>query len=264
VEAFDGEAALPAGVRAIPLLTPGRASEAAFFHPPTGSLVLGDAVVGAPAGQLGLRGSTELGPAARALRPLLAGLRMARLLVGEGQSILSASARAIQDLLYRHDLMAFLLHQEDLQWREPRTGGRRYSIRSAECSRLLGLTAIDFEMSGIAPGCENYPLHRHEGTEELFIVLEGEGEVRTEHGAFAIRAGDLLGFPPRYEVAHAIRNTGASELRLLSFGARAEQLTGCDYPDSGQRAEGTSYGKSRRFFLPARVNVGYWEGVQTE
>ena len=118
VEAFDGEASLPAGVRAIPLRTPGRASEVAYFHPPTGSLVLGDAVVGAPAGQLSLRGSTELGPAARALRPLLAvprPYRMARLLVGEGQSILGEPARAIQDLLYRHDPMACLLRQEDLQ-----------------------------------------------------------------------------------------------------------------------------------------------------
>ena len=37
-----------------------------------------------------------------------------------------------------------------------------------------------------------------------------------------------------------------------------------DYPETGQRAESTAYGKRRRFFLPERVDVGYWEGTPTE
>ena len=119
-------------------------------------------------------------------------------------------------------------------------------------------------MSVVPPGCENFPLHRHDGSEELYVILEGEGEVRTEQGAFPFGTGDVLGFPPRYQIAHALRNTGAGDLRFLSFAAPAERLGMNDYPEFGQRSETTSYGKRHRFFLPQRVDVGYWEGTPTE
>jgi uncharacterized cupin superfamily protein len=172
---------------------------------------------------------------------------------------------ALQDLVYRHDPAAFLLRPEEAHWSAPRGAGRRYRLRSAEGSRLLGLTAIDFEWSAVAPGCENYPLHRHDGVEEVFVVLEGEGELRTERGTVPIRAGDVLGFPPRHQVAHAIRNTGPGELRFLAVGSPgAERLDMTDYPESGQHSETAAFGKRRRFFLPDRVQVGYWEGVATD
>jgi uncharacterized cupin superfamily protein len=274
-EPLDAPAALPAGVERVTLpgqAIPGEAAAqgVAFFQPQSGMLVVGPAVVGVPAGQLSLAdhgdrdtNAESRARAARGLRALLACRRASYLLLAEGHSPLKDPARAIQDLIYQHDPAAFLLRPDELAWDAPRATGRRYSIRSAEYSRLLGLTTLDFELSEIAPGCENYPLHRHDGTEELFIVLEGEGEVRTEQGTVQIRAGDVLGFPPRYRVAHAIRNTGERAMRLLSFGAPAERLDMIDYPESGQRAE-SFHGRGRRFFLPERVNVGYWENTPTD
>ena len=243
--------------------------EAALFHPPSRTLVVGSVLVGVPAGQLRLAPAasaddTAAARAARGLRALLA-FRSARLLLGEGGSLLHEPVRALQDLVYRHDPAACLLRPEEAPWQAPRVAGARYSLRSAEGARLLGLTAIDFEWSAIAPGCENVPLHRHDGSEEVFVVLAGEGELRTEADVIPIRAGDVLGFPPRYQVAHAIRNTGAAELRLLAIGSPgAERLEMIDYPASGQRAEFATFGKQRRFFLPERLNVGYWEGTPTD
>jgi uncharacterized cupin superfamily protein len=184
--------------------------------------------------------------------------------VSEGDSILHQPARALQDLVYRHDPAAFLLRSDELCWREPFRGGRRYGQDAAECARLIGLTGHNFDVCAIPPGRENYPLHRHDGNEELYVVLEGQGEVRTEQGTFAVGAGDIVGFPPRYQVAHVLRNIGEGELRFLSFSNPAETLDMGDYPESGQRVEGTPYGKVRRFFLPNRTNVGYWEGTPND
>jgi uncharacterized cupin superfamily protein len=263
VRPIEGATALPAGLLPIPVPEQSARGETAFFHRPSTSLVVGAAVVGAPVGQLSLPPAQRGDGAARALRVLLA-RPMQRLLVAEGASIVREPARALQDLVYRHDPAAFLLRQDELCWREPFQGGRRYRQDAAECAGLIGLTGHNFDLCSIPPGKENFPLHRHDGNEELYYVVEGQGEVRTEQGTFAIATGDVLGFPPRYQVAHAIRNTGDTDLRFLSFSDPAERLGMNDYPESGQRSESTAYGKRRRFFLPERVNVGYWEGTPND
>jgi uncharacterized cupin superfamily protein len=269
IRPFDAGAALPSGIHAVDVPGAPPPGEVALFHPPSRTLVVGSVLVGVPAGQLRLASAASgngatAARAARGLRALLA-FRSARLLLGEGDSLLHEPVRALQDLVYRHDPAACLLRPEEAYWQGPRVAGTRYSLRSAEGARLLGLTAIDFEWSAIAPGCQNYPLHRHDGSEEVFVVLAGEGELRTETDVFPIRVGDVLGFPPRYQVAHSIRNTGTAELRLLAIGSPgAERLEMIDYPASGQRAESAAFGKQRRFFLPERVNVGYWEGTPTD
>lgn len=266
VRPIEDEAALPGGLVAIPVRDQQGPGETAFFHGGSQTLVVGAAVAGTPAGQLSLPPAIQAPDAARtarALRVLLA-RPMRRLLVSDGGSILHEPARALQDLVYRHDPAAFLLRPDELCWREPSGGGRRYRQDSAECAGLLGLTGHNFDVCAIPPGAENYPLHRHDGNEELYVVLEGQGEVRTEQGTFAVGAGDIVGFPPRYQVAHALRNTGKGALRFLSFSGPAERLEMVDYPESGQRYEGAPYAKRRRFFLPDRVNVGYWEGTPND
>jgi uncharacterized cupin superfamily protein len=263
------EATLPPGLVAIPVPEQPTTGETAYFHRGSSSLVIGPAIVGAPAGQLSLAAATAgqeaalVARAARGLRALLA-RPFQRLLVAEGTSLLREPTPALQDLLYRHDPAASLLRPDELCWREPFEGGRRYRLEWADCSRLLGLTAHDFDLCSIPPGQANCPLHRHDGSEELYYIVAGQGEVRTERGSFAVTPGDIVGFPPRYQVAHVLRNTGESDLRYLSFAAPAERLGMIDCPESGQRAEFAAFGKHRRFFLPERVNVGYWEGTPNE
>jgi uncharacterized cupin superfamily protein len=266
-EPFDAGSALPAGLMpvAIPDGAPG--GQVALYQATSQTLVAGDAVVGAPAGQLSLPeldGSADHASSARGLRALLTQPQVQRLLVASGTSILRDPVRAIQDLIYRHDPASFMMRLEEAQWNAWREGGTKFGVRNALVSRLVGLEILDFDLTEIPPGRQNYPLHRHDGKEELFIVLEGQGEVRTEAGTFAIEPGLVLAFPPRYQIAHVIQNTGQEPLRFLSFAAQAEHLDTVDYPDTGQHAEGTRFGKRRRFFLPERTNVGYWEGTQTE
>jgi uncharacterized cupin superfamily protein len=245
------------------------AEDVALYHEETATLILGSAVIGAPAGALSLLhpdDPTAAARAARALRGLLA-WPVRRLLVGTGTSLLHQPERALQDLAYRHDPAAFLLRQDELHWDPPAgvwTLGARFGARFAEYARLLGLQTIDFDLAEVPQGRQSGQLHRHDGEEEVFVVVAGRGEVVTEHGAFAIAAGDVLGFPPRYQVAHAFRSTGDEPLRYLAFAAPAETLEMVDYPETGVRMERTPFGKRYRFVLPTDRHVPYWGGVRTD
>lgn len=56
-------------------------------------------------------------------------------------------------------------------------------------------------------------LHRHGRTEELYHVLDGQGEMTLGERRFAVGAGDTVIIPPG--TAHAIENTGGVMLRFL-------------------------------------------------
>lgn len=56
------------------------------------------------------------------------------------------------------------------------------------------------------------PWHTH-ATEEVIVVLSGEGECRTENATETYSAGDVLIFPAGMK--HAIRNSGNALLRQL-------------------------------------------------
>ena len=235
---------------------------------------------------------------ARALRGVLARY-VRRVLVARGTSVLQNGDRALHDLVYRHDPAAFLLRRAELRWDPPLAGalwslGNRFAARFAECAGPLGLKTLEFDIAEVPPGKQSGQLHRHDGEEECFIILSGKGEVLTSVAALnglqptlptqalAIEAGEVLGpplpppnalrsryagarlFPPRYQVAHAFRNTGAEPLRYLAFGAPAETLDMVDYLETGVRMERTPYGKRARFTLPEERAIPYWDHVRTE
>ena len=69
----------------------------------------------------------------------------------------------------------------------------------------------------LEPG-EAPPLHRHPDTEQIFYILEGEGELRIgaeggEH--LRIKPGDVVRIPP--DTLHMISNDGITPVRYLSI-----------------------------------------------
>lgn len=64
----------------------------------------------------------------------------------------------------------------------------------------------------VMPG-ERTALHRHERTEELYHILEGEGWMTLDARSFAVAAGDTVCIRPA--TPHCIANAGAAPLRLL-------------------------------------------------
>ena len=78
----------------------------------------------------------------------------------------------------------------------------------------------------------------------MFLIIEGEGELRFGDKRYPIRKHDVIACPTGGpEVAHQIINTGTTTMRYLALSTLSE-VDACEYPDSqkvlvvtGQRAD---------------------------
>ncbi|MGH8183375.1 MAG: cupin domain-containing protein [Rhodanobacteraceae bacterium] len=145
--------------------------------------------------------------------------------------------------------------------------GERFGGRRAELGRVLGARKLGYNITAIAPGQRAYPRHNHHVNEEMFLVLEGSGEVRIGDETFPVRAGDVIACPPGGpESAHQLRNTGNAELKVLAV-STAESPEICDYPDSGKFGVLAFFGvgqdgRPQMFAHVGRAgeSLDYWEG----
>jgi len=136
--------------------------------------------------------------------------------------------------------------------REGATIGRR--IR--DLARAAGSRRTGLRYSEVSPGKLGSPPHCHSTEEEIFVVLDGEGQLLlwepegvVEH---PVREGSVVCRPPGTGVAHAFR-AGDRGLGLLLYGTR-DPSDLCFYPRSGKVL-------FRGLGLAGRIErVDYWEG----
>ena len=264
-EVKDGQA-LPGGL--VPSRLPN--GQVVFLHRRGRAWLVGDAVVGEPAGGLSLPSTmgdeAARARAARALRGLLNEL-FGCVLLARGMPVLREATEAIQDLVFAHDPEACLLRQSEITFLPGLQHGETYGRSNAEYARLLGLHTLDFALEEALPGRRSTAVHRHDGDEECFLIVSGEGEVHilrpgeSELRCIPVRAGDVVAFPPRYQIAHSFKCTGSEPLRFFAFGAPGKEHVGVvDYPLSGKRLTmAWPPGKMARYFLPERKDVPYFE-----
>src|SRR5262245_55039827 len=89
--------------------------------------------------------------------------------------------------------------------------GPKARVRNFIANARLGTKATTVQDNVISPGVV-VPWHTH-GTEEVIVVLSGEGECRTENGTQPYSAGDVLILPAG--VKHSLRNSGTVLLQQL-------------------------------------------------
>ena len=75
------------------------------------------------------------------------------------------------------------------------------------CIRLQSLAE-----ARLAPGAATTP-HYHKKTEEIYFILQGQGEMQLDGQRRRVRPGDAIAIPPGS--VHTIRNTGSEVLRFL-------------------------------------------------
>src|ERR1700712_3192008 len=98
-----------------------------------------------------------------------------------------------------------------------------YTSSRARFSSQIGARALGYNLTVLPPGKAQCPFHSHRGEEEMFFILEGEGELRFGDRRYPIRAHDVIACPTGGpEVAHQIINTGTMAMRYLSVSNRVE------------------------------------------
>ena len=107
-----------------------------------------------------------------------------------------------------------------------------YTSSRGPVSDLIGARKLGYNLTLLPPGKVQCPFHNHHGEEEMFLILEGEGELRFGDNRFPIRKHDVIACPPGGpEVAHQIINTGTTTIRYLALSTLVD-VEACEYPDS--------------------------------
>ena len=138
----------------------------------------------------------------------------------------------------------------------------------APIGALIGAQKLGYNLTVLPPGKAAFPAHNHYGNEEMFFIIEGEGELRIGEQRFPLRRGDVVACPPGgVETAHQIRNTASEgELRYLAVStAISPDLV--EYPDSAKIGASHVLGRDAQG-LPQMVrimnrqtdNLDYWDG----
>ena len=113
------------------------------------------------------------------------------------------------------------------------------------------------------PGRSGCPFHNHHCEDELFVILEGEGEYRLGDTRHKVGAGDVLGAPAGGpDTAHQLFNTGSGPLRYFVVSSMANTDI-VEYPDSGKvqaRTKRHGDGSSFRIMHRATPSLDYWDG----
>lgn len=143
----------------------------------------------------------------------------------------------------------------------PADTARRIDGRVAQLREALGLRHLGVSLTVVPPGRQAYPFHGHRHNDELFLILDGSGALRTADGHRPVRAGDLVACPSGGpESAHALVNTGDTELRYLAISSQHTPEV-CDYPDSGKVGVFDSHGDAFWYLITRESQqADYWDG----
>jgi uncharacterized cupin superfamily protein len=141
-----------------------------------------------------------------------------------------------------------------------------YTSRRALFSARIGARKLGYNLTELPPGKSQCPFHSHREEEEMFLILEGEGELRFGEQRFRLRRFDVVACPTGgAEVAHQIINTGPTTMRYLSL-STVSATEVCEYPDSGKIGVfASSSGRSgMRKLFRTETGVDYYDRESTE
>jgi len=141
-----------------------------------------------------------------------------------------------------------------------------YTSKRALFSASIGASKLGYNLTELPPGKAQCPFHSHRDEEEMFLILEGEGELRFGEKKYKLKKLDVVACPTGgAEVAHQIINTGSTPLRYLSLSTMSTTEV-CEYPDSNKIGvfARTSPTSGLRKMFRAEAGVEYYDGESLE
>ena len=124
-----------------------------------------------------------------------------------------------------------IMNLDEVQCKDVEDNGY-YTSSRGQISDHIGAKKLGYNLTVLPPGKAQCPFHNHHGEEEMFFILEGQGELRFGQERYPIRAHDVIACPTGgAEVAHQIINTGTQTMRYLAL-SNLVDLEACEYPDS--------------------------------
>jgi len=253
----DGETVVP-GMVAIGLPGAKTAGECALYLREFACAIVGDAVLGAPAGALSLLPEAKLADRARLLHSLrsLWALRLKTLLTGDGEPLFGGADAALGDLLGRElGAEAFRMNADEARWIVDETDPVIYRAAAAEIGLLIGARKLGYRLAEVGPGQWFCPFHWHAEEEEFFYVLEGTPTVRLHDGELQCRPGDFIALPTGERGAHQVGNRSDRPARLLLLGMETANEVAY-YPDSRK------VGIHRGLLLRTEPALDYYDGEE--
>lgn len=82
-----------------------------------------------------------------------------------------------------------------------------------------GSELLELYVNVLEPGSGPGPYHYHSNADNIYVVLDGEGEVTVDGTRIPVAQGDALALSPGER--HDIENTGPAQLRVLEIKAPA-------------------------------------------
>jgi uncharacterized cupin superfamily protein len=159
-----------------------------------------------------------------------------------------------------------IMNLSEIEFRD-QGNGERFQARLGTIGAKIGAQKLGYNVTVVPPGKRAFPFHNHRFNEEMFFILEGEGEVRIGGERYPIRAGDVIACPPGPD-AHQIINTSNADIRYLAVSTKISPEI-VQYPDTGTGkfgilaeypAPGGGKGETFRFVGRPDGGVDYWEG----
>lgn len=257
------------GMFAIRLQHQSSDGECAVSIPAHRAVIVGDALVGAPAGSLSMHPDAayaDVQAAALELRRILR-TNLDTLLVGHGQSVFTGAYDALYRLL--HACAGAAIHRinvDELEFHDERDEREqqpvRFQCRDAEVGFVIGARKLGYRVSTLDPGHAFCPLHSHAREEELFFVLDGEPSVRTLSGTVRCRKGDFVALPVGVSGTHQLLNESKAPATVMLL-ARTEETEACYYPDSDKLLVDTEVPiaeGSRSILVRSNPRLEYFDG----
>jgi len=70
-----------------------------------------------------------------------------------------------------------------------------YTSSRAVIGARIGAKKLGYNLTLLPPGKAQCPFHAHRAEEEMFLILEGEGELRYGDRRYALRPFDVIACP---------------------------------------------------------------------